>query len=254
MAKKTAAQNSRRAVIDDIRKKQASADRRRGMTIIVPLIAFAVLIVAAAAYSPIKDWWDERKYNDVTLAEIGAPASVCSPITTKPADGNQSHVPSGEKVTYTDAPPAFGAHWNEAGLAPEPMAKKFYAWDERPALESLVHNLEHGYSIVWYDATVNKDSDQLLDLRAIANKFPGNENFRYKMKIVPWYGEEDVKGVSFPEGKHIAISHWSSGGAGVTDVAKQVGAFQYCDEISGEALKTFMDTYPYMDSPEPNAG
>ncbi len=52
---------------------------------------------------------------------------------------------------------------------------------------------------------------------------------------------------------HIAITHWSQGGAGITDVSKQVGVFQYCSSVSGAALKDFMTKYPYLDSPEPNA-
>ena len=30
--------------------------------------------------------------------------------TTKPADGNQEHVPDGTPINYPDAPPAFGEH------------------------------------------------------------------------------------------------------------------------------------------------
>ncbi|WP_300682141.1 DUF3105 domain-containing protein [Nocardioides sp.] len=266
MAKKTAAQNSRRAVIDDIRKKQSNADKRRGLTIIVPLILVAVLIVVAAAYRPVKDWWDERQFADTNLASIGAPASSCTDITTKAAEGNQQHVATGTTVTYTTAPPAFGAHWNEAGVAPVAMAKKFYAWDERPQLEALVHNLEHGYTIVWYDETVNKNSSELTQLRAIAAKFPGESNWRYKFKIVPWYTSQGnlpkdmtqtdtahAGGATFPQGQHIAITHWSAGGTATTDTSKQLGVFQYCSKISGAALKTFMEKYPYVDSPEPNA-
>ncbi|MFT4263059.1 MAG: DUF3105 domain-containing protein [Nocardioides sp.] len=268
MAKKNADKNSRRAVIDDIRKKQSSAEKRRGLSIIVPLLLVAVLIVAAAAYRPVKDWWDERKFNDVSLASIGAKASACSDITTQAADGNQSHVATGTTVTYTTAPPAFGSHWNESGVAPVAMEKKFYAWDERPQLEALVHNLEHGYTIVWYDETVDEDSTEMQQLRAIAAKFPGDSNFRYKFKIVPWYTSKDnlpsditqtdtahVGGATFPKGMHIGITHWSKGGedADVSDTSTQVGVFQYCKSISGAALKTFMTKYPYLDSPEPDA-
>lgn len=266
MAKKTAAQNSRRAVIDDVRKKQSGAERRRGLSIIAPLVLVAVLIVVAAAFRPVKDWWDERKFNDVNLASIGAPVSACDPITTQAADGNQQHEPTGTPITYTTAPPAFGPHWNEAGVAPVAMEKKFYAWGERPQLEALVHNLEHGYTEVWYDETVNKNSKELAQLRAIANKFPGDSNMRYKFKVLPWYTDKDklpsditqtdtahTGGKSFPAGKHIAITHWSQGGAGITDVSKQVGVFQYCTSVSGAALKDFMTKYPYLDSPEPNA-
>ena len=252
MAKKTAAQNSRQAVIDDIRRKQRGAERRRGFAIVGVCITLAVLIIVAAAYRPVMDWWDERKFNDVDLSSIGAPASACDKITTQKADGNQNHLPTGTPVEYTTVPPAFGPHWNEAGVAPVAMEKKFYAADERPPLEALVHNLEHGYTIVWYDETVAEDSEALAELRAVAGKFPGDSNFRYKMKVVPWL-DSDEGGKKLPEGKHIAITHWSAGGEGETDASKQVGAFQYCSEFSGAALKDFMTKYPYLDSPEPSS-
>lgn len=249
MAKKTAAQNSRRAVIDDIRKKQKGAERRRGFAIVGVCITIAVLIVVAAAYRPVKDWWDERKFNDVDLASIGGPASVCGEIQTAPSEG-QEHVPTGSQVEYEAAPPATGNHWNEAGVAPAPMEKKFYTAAERPELESLIHNSEHGYTIVWYDESVAGDDAALAELRAIAGKFPGDSNMRYKMKVVPWL-ESD--GDPFPDGQHIAYTHWSAGGAGETDASKQLAITQYCSEVSGEALKSFMEKYPYLDSPEPGA-
>ena len=40
--------------------------------------------------------------------QIGAPASVCQKPTTKPANGNQQHIPDGSPVSYPDNPPAFG--------------------------------------------------------------------------------------------------------------------------------------------------
>ncbi len=65
----------------------------------------------------------------------------------------------------------------------------------------------------------------------------------------PWTSDD---GEAFPEGQHVAMTHWSAGGAGETDTAQQVGVFQYCSEASGEALQDFMDQYPQQDSPEPN--
>ena len=253
MAKKTA-ENNRRAVIDEIRKKQRGAERRRGGAILVVCVSVAVLIVAAAAYQPVKDWYDQRKFNGVDLASIGAPASACSAVTTQKADGNQQHEPTGTPITYTTTPPAFGPHWNEAGVAPVPMEKRFYAAADRPALEALVHNLEHGYTLVWYDQTVAKNSSEIAELKAIAGKFPGQSNMRYKVKIVPWLSSDHTSGpAGFPNGDHIAITHWSAGGNGQTDTTKQVGVFQYCTKVSGAALKDFMTKYPYTDSPEPLA-
>ena len=249
---KQSAKSDRRAVVESIRKQQRGADRARGLAIVGVCAFVALLIVVLAAYQPVKSWWDGRKFNAVSLASIGKPASVCQPATTLKADGNQQHLPTGQQITYTTAPPAFGPHWNEQGVAPVAMSRKFYSRTDRPQLEQLVHNLEHGYTILWYDDTV---SDAQLDqIRAIGQKFPGDTNFRYKFIAVPWLPSDAKEiGKSFPKGTHIAFTHWSQGGTGITDVSKQVGVFQYCSDVSGSALKSFMTKYPYTDSPEPGA-
>ncbi|MFC4784145.1 DUF3105 domain-containing protein [Nocardioides sp. MAHUQ-72] len=250
MAKKPA-KSDRQAVIDQIRKKQKGGERRRGLAIVGVCVLIAVLIVGAAAFKPIKDWYDNRKFDKLALTDIGSPASSCEKIVTKKANGNQDHVPTGTKVDYKQAPPAFGAHWNQAGVAPAPMERKLYT-DDRPELESLVHNLEHGYTILWYDKTVADDDGAMSDLRAIASKFEGTSNFRDKFIAAPWTSA-DENGKTFPDGQHVALTHWSAGGTGQSDASKQVGVWQYCSGVSGEALQTFMDKYPYFDSPEPSA-
>ncbi len=247
MAKKPA-KSDRQAVIDQIRKKQKGGERRRGLMIVGVCVVVAVLIVGAAAYKPIKDWYDLRSFEGVDVAKIGAPASACQDIVTKKASGNQDHVEPGTPLTYTDAPPAFGQHYNE----PDPMARKLYSADDRPELGTLVHNLEHGYTILWYDATAAGDADTMAEIRAIASKFEGTSNLRFKFKAVPWTAD-DEDGKKFPDGQHIAYTHWSAGGADAGTDGKQVGVWQYCSEPSGAALKTFMVDYPYLDSPEPNA-
>jgi len=243
------AKTERQKVIDEIRKKQKSADRRRGNLIIGVSLAIAVAIIVAAVWRPVTNWWELRSYNGKALAEIGAPASACQDITTKPANGNQEHVADGTPVEYEDAPPAFGSHWNNAE-SPAPMSVKFWRDSDRPELESLVHNLEHGYTIVWYDETIADDDDAVAELEAVGKKFPGTTNLRYKFYAAPWTSED---GKEFPKGQHIAITHWSAGGAGETAPEKQQGVWQYCSEFSGEALEDFMIKYPYFDSPEPDA-
>ncbi len=256
MAKKSS-KSDRQAVIDEIRKKQKGAEKRRGYAIVGVCSLVALLIVVAAAYRPVKNWWDLRKFNDLDLASIGAPASACDKITTKPATGSSEHVPTNSQVIYESAPPAFGAHWNEQNVAPAPFNIKMYKESDRPELESLVHNLEHGYTILWYDESIADDADELNVIDGIADKFRSDSNnLRLKFIAAPWTSadekEEGDKG-KFPDGMHIAFSHWSAGGSGESDTSKQVGVFQYCSQPSGEALKDFMLEYPYTDSPEPNA-
>jgi hypothetical protein len=246
--------SDRQAVIDELRKKQKGAERRRGFAIVGVCATIAILLVVAAAYRPVKNWWDLRKFRDLNLASIGAPASACGDITTKKADGNQQHVPTGSQITYSTAPPAFGSHWNEQGTAPAPFNRKFYTDKDRPELEALVHNLEHGYTILWYDQSIADDADQLNVIDGIADKFRSDSNnLRYKFIAAPWTAQDEKESGKFPDGMHVALSHWSAGGSGQTDTSKQVGVFQYCSKPSGEALKDFMLKYPYTDSPEPDA-
>ena len=244
------AKTDRQQVIDKIRTKQKSAEKRRGFMIVGVCGVIALLIVGAAAFKPVSEWWELRQFNNKDLADVGAAASVCQDVTTKKANGSSEHVPTDQPVPYEDAPPAFGPHWNEPGVAPAPMDRKLYTEDDRPALESLVHNLEHGYTILWYDDTIANDDDQMLQLRAIADKLAGTDNQRLKFIAAPWTAK-DEGGKKFPDGQHVALSHWSLG----EDQKKpgQVGVWQYCSEVSGEALNDFMLDYPYLDSPEPDA-
>ena len=242
------AKTDRQAVIDSIRSRQKNDERRRGLMIVGVCAVVALLIVGLAAFRPIKNWYDLRQFRNVAIDQIGAAASVCEKPTTKKATGNQQHVPDGQAIFYNDAPPSFGEHYN----TPDPMTRKLYTEGDRPDLGTLVHNLEHGYTIVWYDETVAADDEQMSQLRGIADKFAGTSNLRFKFKAVPWL-ESDGK--AFPDDQHIAFTHWSIGGADKDPSGDtQVGVWQYCSAVSGDALNTFMLDYPYLDSPEPNGG
>jgi hypothetical protein len=107
-------------------------------------------------------------------------------------------------------------------------------------METLVHNLEHGYTIVWYDQTIAKDAAQLNQLKDIARRFESRQPDNSKKLIVaPWKPGEG----KFPAGKHLALTHWS----------KSNGHRQYAAKVSGAAIEAFMKKFPAADSPEPNA-
>ena len=235
----------RQATVDRMLAKQKASERSRGLRIVSVCIVIALLIVGAAAYGPVKQWWTQR--NLPALSEIGAAASSCEDVVTKPADGGQDHVQVGTPLTFADAPPAFGQHYDVW----EPMDRKFYSTGDRPEVGKLIHNLEHGYTILWYDETAADDSDMVNDLRAIASKFSGDDgNYRNKFKVAPWTSED---GDPFPEGSNVALTHWSVGGTGDDATGEQVGVWQYCSAPSGAAVEDFMLDYPYVDSPEPDA-
>lgn len=69
--------------------------------------------------------------------------------STKPLPGEKllqdgrSHLPEGSKIEYKFNPPTSGDHYSSW------IIKGFF--DEPRADGSLVHSLEHGYTIIWYD-------------------------------------------------------------------------------------------------------
>lgn len=248
MAKTSKSERSdRQKVIDDIRRKQKSAESRQGKLIVGACIAVALAIVVAAAWNPVMTAIQQSGDSGKTLAEIGASAAdACQDVITKDATGSGDHVGTGTQVEYEDSPPAFGQHWNEGGVAPAPIQERYYTEDTRPELESLVHNSEHGFTILWYDEEAADDSGMIADIKSIAQRLDDSDtNNRYSFKAVPWT-EED--GEPFPDDQHIALTAWT------TDGDKQLGVWQYCSEPSGEAVEEFMKDYPYTKAPEPIGG
>jgi hypothetical protein len=242
-ANKSNKDRDRRAVVEQMRRDQKKAERRRTIVVVSACVVVALVIVGLAAIPLIK----QNGLTSGDLASIGASekAAACSPIQTKKANGNQQHKPQGTPISYDDAPPAFGPHWP----SPAPFERKFYTADDRPEVEFLVHNLEHGYTLLWYDDTIAKNSDQVAVVKAIAKKYEGSQKLTDKFIAVPWTSKD---GKAFPGGKHVALTHWSAGGD-PSDVAKQKGIWQYCGDPSGAVVQKFMKQYPYSDSPEPQA-
>ncbi len=204
------------------------------------------MIIGAGAYPLVKQSRTQSAFDGEALAQIGAKQSEagCSQVTKTPASGGSDHRPDGSKIDYETTPPAFGPHFQ----VPAPFSRKFYTARDRPAVSTLVHNLEHGYTILWYDDTIANDDERLAQVRAIANLFERDSGPTGKFVVAPWTKDD---GPALPGGKHVAMTHWSVGGGGADS---QVGVSQYCARASGEAVETFVKDYPYSDSPEPSAG
>jgi len=143
--------------------------------------------------------------------------------------------PDGTVVDYAQVPPSSGPHWS----APAFPARAFYTERDRPEMEQLVHNLEHGYTILWYDDTIK--GSQLDALKDIAESARADDNVGPNQKFVvsAW---DDSYG-DLPQGKHIGLSHWGA----------EQGHRQLCGKVSGEVVESFIQKYPATDAPEPNA-
>jgi hypothetical protein len=236
----------RRAVVEQMRREQQRKERRQSLMVLGAAVTVGALIIGLAVWQFMKADSSAAAGN---LGGIGVSASEagCQDIVTHKAEGNNDHQPTGQKLLYKYAPPAFGPHWGNYLQGPE--IRKLYTTDDRPPVERLVHSLEHGHTILWYDETIADDGGAMDDLEALARKFPSNTDMTDKFIAAPWTSDD---GDEFPDGAHVALTHWSMGGTnGNPD--NQVGVWEYCSKVSGEVVEDFMKDYPYSDSPEPNA-
>jgi hypothetical protein len=243
VAKKNERDN-RRAIAEQMRKEQQRKERRRSLLILGVCVLVVVVLLGSAVFVYVKDKREKDKLAGQPIEKIGAAASAagCDPVKSKKvnikvqADGTY-HVPSGSTVDYPDAPPAFGYHWGNFLSGSE--LRTFYARKDRPEIERLVHSLEHGHTILWYDDSIKDGSEAYQQIQQIGDKL-GLGSY---LMAAPWTARD---GGSFPSGKHIALTHW-------TGAPDQKGVTQYCAKPSGQVIQDFLKKYPKTDAPEPGA-
>lgn len=240
MAKKNTRDHERRAVAEQLRKDQQRKEKLRSFAILGVCVVVVLGLLGVAVFTYVRSERDKAAAAGAPLAELGvseAKAS-CEAPAEKAATGNNEHLTIGQPIDYPDAPPASGPHWGNFLQGSE--IRSFYTVDDRPEKERVVHSLEHGHTVVWYDDTVTPDTTSYEQLRSIARKFDGPTD---KVIVAPWTSED---GGGFPDGKHVALTHW-------TGPEDQKGVTQYCGAPSGAVLESFMETYPATSAPEPNA-
>jgi hypothetical protein len=122
---------------------------------------------------------------------------------------------------------------------PASFNRKFYTPSDTPAVESLVHNLEHGYTILWYDPTVLDEQESTLSELAtkVTSDEDVTESVNGKFIVAPW----DVERGALPDGTTYALTHWGA----------EEGFRQHCGELSGEVVRDFVTAHPSSDAPEP---
>ena len=232
--------DSRRAVAEQMRKEQVRKERQRSMLILGGSIVVVVALLAAALIPYLKNVRAEKAVAGTNLDKLGASASAagCDPVAKVDASGNGDHITIGQKVKYAQSPPSFGPHW--ANFLQGSEIRSFYSTQDRPEVERMVHSLEHGHTILWYDAsTVKPGTDAYKTVQNIADKFSSGDYFM----AAPWSASD---GGPFPAGKHIALTHW-------TGPDKQQGVTELCAAPSGAVVKKFTDTYKPDNAPEPGA-
>lgn len=99
----------------------------------------AVLALAGAGYGFIAGQQEASAFE--ALAKDGR--SALSRVKTFPNEG-RTHMPDGTQINYATNPPTSGPHfnrWVDPGFYPTPKGRS-----------NLVHSLEHGMIVIYYDA------------------------------------------------------------------------------------------------------
>ena len=232
---------SKRAQLASFEQSRKKEQRNRTIGLLVICVVLAGALLAYPVYLFVQD----SQARSATLASIGVPVAQagCDPANEKQATGNQDHVAAGTKVDYTEKPPSFGQHYD----TPAPFTKRFYTMQDRPAVETLVHNLEHGYTIAWYRA--DAPADQITALENASKTFQASEyDINQKFIAAPWAASDGA----FPEGKNVVLARWTADPQNPSATAAQKGVEQGCAAVSGQAIADFMAKYPATNSPEPN--
>lgn len=234
MAKKPAS-NDRRKRIDDIRTQQKKAERRTTYLFVGVAIVLAGGLIAGAVI------FGGGGTGEVALDAIGVKKADAGCGEVKEADkelGGQ-HVGPGaqdeklrnvQTVTYETIPPTGGDHYGQTAAPNKQFYDRDDAVDARP--ENLVHNLEHGYVVVWYDGQAGDDDVKELE-RVARNVENAGPRYGPKLIVAP-YTRGDFEGEN-----NIGLSAW--------------GVSQLCESVSGEVIDDFVHEYRGPDGPKSKA-
>ncbi len=146
-----------------------------------PLVALGVIVLVVGV-------------SVFVFASAAAPTYACSTVdTVQPApsgelgqvqpDMGNTHVQTGDKVTYPVCPPASGKHVNRSGFGP--LQPKVYGPDDQSAPNGWVHNLEHGGLVLLYSCDKGAcDNASIQQLQAFSQGFPDSAICGLKAGIV----------------------------------------------------------------------
>ncbi|MFQ5785454.1 MAG: DUF3105 domain-containing protein [Alphaproteobacteria bacterium] len=119
-------------------RRPAAATRRQGRRRLGITAALAVLVIGVSAW-----YWNAERDREAAFLEHARRGAGAIESLARRADEGRSHLAPGESVRYVSDPPTSGAH------DPEPIDPGVYR--NVQARDKLVHSLEHGMIVVYYD-------------------------------------------------------------------------------------------------------
>ena len=150
--------NERRKLAEQARSKQARADalRRNALTIAVAAITVGLVLFVAL---------QERDKTTPTVSAFGPSAANagCGDVES-PEELEAEHIADGSDYDdYNSMPPTSGPHWQT------PATSSFFS--DPQSLSQVVHNLEHGQIVLYYEGL---DEEQTTQLEAYVTASQGS--------------------------------------------------------------------------------
>ncbi len=200
---------------DEIRRRMARRKKNRalGTGLVIGAIVIAVLVVfllpsGATLPSP-----------DDLLAQAGQAktAAACTDVrnpgpyggvsnTADPNYHDQTHVTAGGTFptmprldTYSSIPPTSGPH--------NPQTARAGVYDAPPPMDLVIHSLEHGAAVVWYDPGASGDLiDQIKDFygQKVSDATVGQD----RVIVAPYDYPDQGEAGRLPAGTQMALVAW----------------------------------------------
>ena len=153
-------------------------------------------------------------------------SAVQSPTLEAKGDVAATTAGKATVVAYKNTPPTSGKSFT----TPADNTVHFYSTGSGPAPETLVRNLQDGYTVLWYTPGLAKS--QVDELTYIGDKGSAVAQSD-KFIIAPW----DTKRGAFPAGKNVALASW--------------GSVQFCSGVSGKTVQDYITAHPPTKAPTP---
>jgi hypothetical protein len=142
---------------------------------------------------------------------------------TRQLDAGRNHIAEGTQGTgYTSVPGTSGQHWSSAD-----SPGSWGVYTSAQPQERMIHNLEHGGIVIWYQSTL--DADGVAALTTFVQQQITQAEF--KVILTPWSGTDF--------GHPIAVTAWDW--------------LLYLDTPDLDMIRGFIDAH-YGDAPEPFMG
>lgn len=197
------------------RKKQALKKEHRKRNVVTT--AVALLVAGGVVALVISD--RNRITREIENYGVAETEANCGDVQEHEIQG-ADHVEVGAPhEPYTTNPPTSGPHYNAAGLGPARAG--FYEDPAEAPPEGVVHNLEHGQIVIYYNPEA--PDDVIEDIELAVKDEP------LATVATPWTQFED------PE-TNLVLTAW--------------GVSQPCEQVSQEVVNEFRRAYQGIAGPE----